>query len=773
MKAKVKKENRPVILWILVIAIMVFWTIKSGNFTFQNSWITLFILAFMGGFVIAGQLKGLNPLIHMTKSISSVTARIEQMKSNQEGTLWEQLRKEQSLFHNKKLDSLFEAYKYEMDRLYREHEENVQCDIAEYINEDNIEEEIHVHFLEQLSGIMTGLGILGTFIGLAVGLSQFKNDGVDQMISSIAPLIDGIKVAFYTSIYGVILSLVFNIYYKFCQERFNKSLEVFYHIFYRYVTHNPVNDMANQLLHYQQSQTLAMEQFAETISVQFAKSFQQIAAPTFQQIGDTMSNLSEHMEQTLKTLSDQISNKQKESMEEIVENFITQMNMSLGGSFEQLRNTIDELCEGQQKTAKDVNQLISRLESTIHEIDEIHEASESIVRSLQEYCSNLNSYQEKVNEAYTHVEQQEAIFAELTTKQQACLDSFSNHEAALVTNIGELNEKTKEISKVFKTHAEKFSQYTEQQMDTVKGIYTEFVDDLENSTKKHIEQNRQILEQQANITKAVCQKFGNDLDNTAQKHMEQNEKTFEQMKSVYTEFVDSLDDTAQKHMEQNEKTINQMKSVYTEFVDSLDDTAQKHMEQNQETFEQMKSVYTEFVDGLDDTAQKHMEQNQETINQMKGVYTEFVDSLDDTAQKHMEQNEKTINQMKGVYTQFVGNLDNAAQKHMEQNKQVLGQMVTSLDKSSENLSHIADGFQGNLKGSIDRTFEQFDINLSEIAMRLSGTITEINDTTENIPKALRGTFVTMQKQLEAYVKTIAQLQQEAYAAVEKMKEAER
>lgn len=685
MKAKVKKVNRPVIIWILVIAIMVFWTIKSGNFTFQNSWITLLMLAIMGGFVIAGQFKGLNPLIKMTKSISSVTARIEQMRSNQEGTLWEQIRKEKSLFGNNKLDSMFEAYKYEMDRLYREHEENVQCDIAEYINEDNIEEEIHIHFLEQISGIMTGLGILGTFIGLAIGLSQFKNDGVDQMISSIAPLIDGIKVAFYTSIYGVILSLGFNLYYKFCQGRFNKSLEEFYDIFYRYVTHIPANDMANQLLHYQQSQTLAMEQFAETISVQFAKSFQQIAAPTFQQIGDTMSNLSEHMEQTLKTLSDQISNKQKESMEEIVENFITQMNMSLGGSFEQLRNAIDELCEGQQKTAKDVNQLISHLESTIHEIDEIHEVSESIVRSLQEYCGNLNSYQAKVNEAYTHVEQQEAIFAEFTTKQQACLDSFSNHEAALVTNIGELNEKTKEISRVFKTHAEKFSQYTEQQMYTVKDIYTAFVDDLENSTKNHIEQNRQVLEQQANIIKAVCEKFGTDLDNTAQKNMEQNQKTFDQMKNVYTEFVGSLDDTAKKHMEQNEKTINQMK---------------------------------------------------------------------------------------GVYTEFVGNLDNTAHKHMEQNKQVLGQMVASLDKSSENLSHIADGFQGNLKGSIDRTFEQFDINLSEIAMRLSGTITEINDTTENIPKALRGTFVTMQKQLEAYVKTIAQLQQEAYDALEKMKEAE-
>ena len=664
---------------------MVFWTIKSGNFTFQNSWITLLMLAIMGGFVIAGQFKGLNPLIKMTKSISSVTARIEQMRSNQEGTLWEQIRKEKSLFGNNKLDSMFEAYKYEMDRLYREHEENVQCDIAEYINEDNIEEEIHIHFLEQISGIMTGLGILGTFIGLAIGLSQFKNDGVDQMISSIAPLIDGIKVAFYTSIYGVILSLGFNLYYKFCQGRFNKSLEEFYDIFYRYVTHIPANDMANQLLHYQQSQALAMEQFAETISVQFAKSFQQIAAPTFQQIGDTMSNLSEHMEQTLKTLSDQISNKQKESMEEIVENFITQMNMSLGGSFEQLRNAIDELCEGQQKTAKDVNQLISHLESTIHEIDEIHEVSESIVRSLQEYCGNLNSYQAKVNEAYTHVEQQEAIFAEFTTKQQACLDSFSNHEAALVTNIGELNEKTKEISRVFKTHAEKFSQYTEQQMYTVKDIYTAFVDDLENSTKNHIEQNRQVLEQQANIIKAVCEKFGTDLDNTAQKNMEQNQKTFDQMKNVYTEFVGSLDDTAKKHMEQNEKTINQMK---------------------------------------------------------------------------------------GVYTEFVGNLDNTAHKHMEQNKQVLGQMVASLDKSSENLSHIADGFQGNLKGSIDRTFEQFDINLSEIAMRLSGTITEINDTTENIPKALRGTFVTMQKQLEAYVKTIAQLQQEAYDALEKMKEAE-
>ena len=70
---------------------------------------------------------------------------------------------------------------------------------------------------EQIPGVMTGLGILGTFIGLTLGLSRFSlGSDIDTslMQTSISGLLEGIKTAFITSIFGVVYSLLFNFFYK-------------------------------------------------------------------------------------------------------------------------------------------------------------------------------------------------------------------------------------------------------------------------------------------------------------------------------------------------------------------------------------------------------------------------------------------------------------------------------------------------------------------------------------------------------------------------------
>ena len=50
-------------------------------------------------------------------------------------------------------------------------------------------------------------------IGLTIGLQGFNNDSAEAMMNTMKPLIEGIKVAFLTSIYGMILSLGYNIFY--------------------------------------------------------------------------------------------------------------------------------------------------------------------------------------------------------------------------------------------------------------------------------------------------------------------------------------------------------------------------------------------------------------------------------------------------------------------------------------------------------------------------------------------------------------------------------
>ncbi|MBK6287408.1 MAG: MotA/TolQ/ExbB proton channel family protein [Gammaproteobacteria bacterium] len=64
-------------------------------------------------------------------------------------------------------------------------------------------------YVEYAPGLMTSLGIFGTFVGVVIGLLHFdiRPDAID---GSIATLIEGLKTAFLTSVVGLAGAMIFN-----------------------------------------------------------------------------------------------------------------------------------------------------------------------------------------------------------------------------------------------------------------------------------------------------------------------------------------------------------------------------------------------------------------------------------------------------------------------------------------------------------------------------------------------------------------------------------
>lgn len=67
-------------------------------------------------------------------------------------------------------------------------------------------ETVNDHLYEAIPTVFTTLGVLGTFTGIYFGLLDFKTDNID---GSIQDLLEGLKTAFVTSIFGIILALIF------------------------------------------------------------------------------------------------------------------------------------------------------------------------------------------------------------------------------------------------------------------------------------------------------------------------------------------------------------------------------------------------------------------------------------------------------------------------------------------------------------------------------------------------------------------------------------
>lgn len=90
----------------------------------------------------------------------------------------------------------------------------MDCPIEDYLNEELLDQAGAVYYNSAIAGTMTGLGILGTFLGLSIGLSSFTGNDIFTISDNVAPLLDGMKVAFHTSVYGIFFSLIFTFVYR-------------------------------------------------------------------------------------------------------------------------------------------------------------------------------------------------------------------------------------------------------------------------------------------------------------------------------------------------------------------------------------------------------------------------------------------------------------------------------------------------------------------------------------------------------------------------------
>lgn len=214
------------ILFVLVVGISIgfTWFVSGGvsgtmiyNFIFLGIMILIYLFGMFSGFGKMGRYE--RAFQRATDEIERTFETLD-VATGREGTLpeelfgvhrWITVIKESAQFVKKSQSGL--------------------ADIEDYINEDVMESLISKKMLDIIPDILTSLGILGTFIGLVVGLKGFEPSNYEAMTSSVSSLVDGIKVAFLTSIYGLSLSLVFSYALKSAYASLTDSMSEFMGLF--------------------------------------------------------------------------------------------------------------------------------------------------------------------------------------------------------------------------------------------------------------------------------------------------------------------------------------------------------------------------------------------------------------------------------------------------------------------------------------------------------------------------------------------------------------
>ncbi|MBQ2953876.1 MAG: EAL domain-containing protein [Clostridia bacterium] len=198
--------------------------------------------------VALGALFGVLPAMQYARGFLTGVRGIDRAVENRTGSAWTMLETEEDFFHQGTLDEIFRSYQQKL-KSQRESGQ-VLSDVSDYINDDVLALHSWQSIILQIPGTLTGLGILGTFVGLIIGIRGIGFSTVGAALTSVQTLLGGIQVAFYTSICGVILSLLFNIVYRMAWNVMMRNLGIFTESFHKNVV-PPVADQAR----YRESRT--------------------------------------------------------------------------------------------------------------------------------------------------------------------------------------------------------------------------------------------------------------------------------------------------------------------------------------------------------------------------------------------------------------------------------------------------------------------------------------------------------------------------------------
>ena len=200
---------------------------------FSPDTLTMAVVGIMCGITLLGIIFGLLPMISIINGFQGGYDSIQKAASVQTESAWMAAVQMEHFFRQRTLDRIFDEYK---EKVRTQQESGlVVSDIEEYLNEDVLALRCWQGVTGQIPGTLTGLGIMGTFIGLLFGLRGIGFSTVENALSSVENILGGIDVAFYTSISGVILSIIFNISHNILRNMMNRELGMFTEAFHRQV----------------------------------------------------------------------------------------------------------------------------------------------------------------------------------------------------------------------------------------------------------------------------------------------------------------------------------------------------------------------------------------------------------------------------------------------------------------------------------------------------------------------------------------------------------
>lgn len=438
---KLGNKNILYAVWIILCAATAF----LGGFG-HSMLINYAFLAVMGLLILIVDRHGLSKICRITKDLKGITETFSEAEA--QGTQGNEA-------YLSLMESMHFTYPETEGDWMRLQEswkssDGMDCDVEDYIFESELLESCNYNVCTQVAGILTALGILGTFLGLVLGLRSFDFSNADQMTSSVEALVGGLNVAFYTSIYGVTLSILYNIIFRRITTGLTQELNHFYDAFNSAL--EPVSQKAMvERMDSRQAENNALMQDIKALLDE------RLGERLGHQMAETLTPVFDRIIQSLDSMMLDFHKEQANSLEKMVDAFVDRMGGALNSHVKALGESVDELSQAQKTMSVELQRLIKQIVKTSKDTSQINEHAGIILEQLSGYIPLLTQISQDSAKVIENMvkwsediqkmtDTQHLAMEKMTVEQNDLLKVMAEHEGNLDQTCEEISANQQQLS---------------------------------------------------------------------------------------------------------------------------------------------------------------------------------------------------------------------------------------------------------------------------------------------------------------------------------------
>lgn len=344
--------------------------------------------------------------------------------------------------------------------------------------------------------ILTTIGIFGCFTGIALALLDFDTKNINE---SVPQLLEGVKTAFWASVFGVCGALSIKFRHRFSRQPLQIS------------ENEPKSASLEDVVS-------SLNSLKKSISGDNDTSLTSQLKLMRQEQNDNASLLRRSLDDFADKVSELGSKALIEALEKVIRDFNTQLNEQFGENFKQLNLSVEKLVEWQKqykdelnnlqiiqkRSADDLSKAASIFTDLVDKAQSYTLSAESLVTLLSTFESQhllMKQSQESLHSLLTEMKNLEPSFTQkLLDLTEVFKDSTSNVSTEIQTQVKELGEQMKqrneEIAEIIKkTIPEIQRQVNEQLLQSQKQLENNF-EQLDKNLEKELQKSLTTLGQQ-------------------------------------------------------------------------------------------------------------------------------------------------------------------------------------------------------------------------------------------------------------------------------------